>query len=134
MNASLWNKILLIAVMVSIASFLVSGGPQAISQERSAESTKKAEKNKGRLPPYYGDVVTAEQREEIYKIQAKYAPKVLELNEQLAALAKQQNDEIEAVLTAEQKAKIDDARKASVASKKKKSDAKKKASETSKTN
>jgi hypothetical protein len=134
MNATLMNKILLVVVGISIASFMVSSAPQAVSQDRAAEGTKKADKAKGRLPAYYGDVVSAEQREEIYKIQAKYAPKVLELNEQLAALAKQQNDEIEAVLTAEQKAKIDEARKASVASKKKKSDSKKKASETSKTN
>jgi hypothetical protein len=133
MHASLWNKILLVVVGMSIAT-IVATGPQLVSQERATNGAKNADKPRGRLPAYYGDVVTDEQREKIYEIQAKFAPQIQELTEQLAALAKQQNDEVEAVLTAEQKAKIDAARKDSVAKKKKKSDDKKKSSTTSKTN
>jgi hypothetical protein len=64
---------------------------------------------KGRLPNHYGDVVTEKQRDDIYKIQEEYKPKIDVLKGQLAALTKEMNDKISAVLTTEQKQKIDDA-------------------------
>ncbi len=102
------------------------------SARKSRPARKKADKAKGRLPSYYADVVSDEQRADIYAIQEKYAKELKSLNEQLLALTKKQNDEIEAVLTAEQKEKIDLAR-ANTASKKKKKAADKKAAEAAKT-
>ncbi|MCI0358680.1 MAG: hypothetical protein L0211_09375 [Planctomycetaceae bacterium] len=123
MSDSLLKKVLVCAVVLPVLGLLVANSPLSIGQEKA----KKAEKTKGRLPAYYADVVSAEQKEKIYAIQAKYDDQIKELNEQLAAVAKKLNDEIEAVLTAEQKAKIDAARQEAVAKKKKKSDDKKKA-------
>jgi hypothetical protein len=64
---------------------------------------------KGRLPNYYTEVVTEKQREEIYKIQEEYKPKIDAAKAQREALTKEQNEKISAVLTADQKKKIEDA-------------------------
>jgi hypothetical protein len=113
-----------------VLGLLVFSGPLSIGQDKAkkANTTEKAEKaRKGTLPAYFADVVSEEQRQKIYSIQAKYADQLKELNEQLEAVRKKQNDDIDAVLTAEQKAKIDAARAEAAAKKKKKADDKKKA-------
>ena len=127
MSDSLWRKVLVCAVVVPVLGLLVASGPLSVGQEKATKKTEQAEKPKGRLPPYFADLVSEEQREKIYAVQAKYADQIKELNEQLTAVAKKQNDEIDAVLSAEQKAKVDAARKEAVTKKKKKSDDKKKA-------
>jgi hypothetical protein len=129
---SLWRKVVICAVVVPVVGLLVFSGPLSIGQDkaRKANTTEEAAKPKGRLPAYFADVVSGEQREKIYSIQAKYADQIKDLNEQLEALDKKQNDEIDAVLTAEQKAKIDAARAEAAAKKKKKSDDKKKSQTT----
>ena len=132
MNVALWKKLLVAAVVVPVVGMLMIGVPLSIGQERSAakktETTQRAEtpkKAKGRLPAYYADVVSEEQRDKIYAIQAKFEGKIKELQDQLAAIEKEQDAEIEKLLTAEQKAKIEAARKESADKKKKKGDAKK---------
>ena len=122
---SLVRKVAVIALVVPVFGLLVASTPLSIGQDK-AKKTEKTEKAKGRLPAYFADVVSDEQKSKIYAIQEKYAGQIKDLNEQLAAVAKKQNDEIDAVLTAEQKEKIDAARAESVAKKKKKSDDKKK--------
>jgi hypothetical protein len=122
---SLWKKVTVLCVVLSAAALVLSSSPLSIGQEKKAEKAPKTEKTekkaaKGRLPPYYADIVSGEQREKIYAIQAKYDDQVKELNAQLAALAKKINDEIEEVLTDEQKEKVKAAREAAVAAKKKK--------------
>jgi hypothetical protein len=129
MSGSLMKKVLVCAVVLPVLGLLVANNPLSVGQDKAkkAEKTEKTDKPKGKLPPYYADVVSETQRDKIYAIQAKYADQIKELNEQLAAVEKKQNDEIVAVLTAEQKAKIDAAREEAAAKKKKKSDDKKKA-------
>lgn len=123
---SLWRKVALCALLVPVLGLLVVSSPLSIGQDK-AKKAEKTEKTKGRLPAYFADVVSEDQKAKIYAIQEKYADQIKELNAQLAAVAKKQNDEIDAVLTAEQKGKIDAARAEAVAKKKKKSDDKKKA-------
>lgn len=86
-----------------------------------------APKGKGkagnRLPPYFADVVDDAQKEKIYEVQNKYAAQLKALQDQLDALRDKRDGEIEALLTPDQRAKIDAAR----AAKKKKPDDKKKA-------
>ncbi len=130
MNLSLWKKVLLLSVVASALGLIVFGSPPSIGQEKKS-AEKKTEKPKGRLPAYYSDVVSDEQKERIYGIQEKYSKELKALNEELLALTKKQNDEIEAVLTAEQKVKVDAARDAAIAKKKKKA-ADKKTSEAAK--
>ncbi len=57
---------------------------------------------RGRLPAYYRQVVTEEQRQAIYQIQAEYAPKIAELRAKLEALIAEQDAKIQAVLSPEQ--------------------------------
>jgi len=67
---------------------------------------KEVKKPRGRLPAYYGKVVSEKQREEIYLIQAKYNEQIDKLKEQLETLTTQRNGEVEQVLTDEQRAEV----------------------------
>jgi isopentenyl phosphate kinase len=129
MNGSLLKKVVVVALVAPVLGLLVVNGPLSIGQDKAkkAEKTEPAAKRKGQLPAYYGDVVTEEQRAKIYEIQAKYADQIKDLTAQLEALRDKQSQEIEAVLSAEQKAKVEAAREAAAAKKKKKADDKKKA-------
>ena len=82
MRSAFWKKL----VLASLASTLVVS---AISLNSVGQDPKKAdpkakagakEKAKGRLPAYYKDVVTDEQRDQIYALQAKYAKQFPKLN------------------------------------------------------
>jgi hypothetical protein len=68
-----------------------------------APSSAQEKKAKGRLPPYYGSIVNDQQRQAIYLIQAKYDQQLDALNEQLQALEKRRDAEIEGVLSPEQR-------------------------------
>ncbi len=72
------------------------------SQAAAGESGKLS----GRLPQYYGAVVTPEQKQQIYKIQTEYGPKISELQSQIDQLTKQREEKISALLSAEQKEKL----------------------------
>ncbi len=90
-----------------------------------AEPAKKASKKHHRLPSHYGDVVTQEQREKIYKIQDDFGPKIDAIEAQLKTVKKEQNDKIASLLTPEQKKQIQVAEaKAKEEKAKKKADAK----------
>ena len=52
--------------------------PPAAAAENGA-----AKKPRGRLPAYYGKVVTDKQREQIYEIQAKFNEQIAKLQQQL---------------------------------------------------
>lgn len=124
MPASLWTKVLTASLILSLAGALISNGPTTIGQEKEKEpaKTRKAERAKRRLPNFYSDIVTDEQRKKIYEIQEKYEKQLNDLNEQLLALTKKQSDEIEAVLSDEQKSRIEEARTAAAGKRKKKAD------------
>lgn len=116
--SALWNKVLVAAVAVSAVGLMLGGGSLSIGQEAKAPKVEK--KAKGRLPPYFTDIVTQEQREKIYAIQAKYAKDRETLEMQLEELRSIETGEIEAVLDAEQKEKLKKAREDAAAKKKKK--------------
>ena len=93
-----------------LAAFLAAGnvsGQEKAKESGPENSPAKAERRiTRRLPPYYGEVVTQEQRERIYAIQAKIAEQVLKLREQLETLESQQKMEIDGVLTVEQRQQV----------------------------
>lgn len=64
-------------------------------------------KARGRLPAYYARVVSGDQRDKIYAIQQSYEAKIADLQAQLKALTDKRDAEVAAVLTADQKAKVD---------------------------
>ena len=86
------SKLVLMLVFVCTAGFV-------IGQESS-------EKKRPRLPNYYADIVTELQRVQIYAIQEAYSKKITAVQEQLAALEKQRDAEIEEVLDKQQKARL----------------------------
>ena len=71
---------------------------------------RKTLSKRGRLPAHYAPVVDEKQREDIYKIQEEYRPKIEALETQLKALKKERDDKIAALLTAEQKKLVEAAK------------------------
>jgi hypothetical protein len=126
MNRAFTRKLLLAAVIVASAGAMVASGPLSIGQEKEKSETK--EKKKGKLPAYYGDIVSGAQREKIYAIQEAHEKKIAALRDALDAAEKARDAEIEAVLDADQKVKVATA-KADAAAKKAKAAAEKKAAE-----
>lgn len=78
-----------------------------------AQEAKPSTKAKGRLPAYYKDVVTPAQKESIYALQAKYGEQIRKLAEEMKAVTAQRDQEIEALLSADQKSKVNALRTAS---------------------
>jgi hypothetical protein len=72
----------------------------------SAQAAAQRSAPRGRLPPYYKDLVSPEQRDEIYRIQAKYNAKIDELEAEIERLKAQRDAEVEKVLTPQQRARL----------------------------
>jgi len=70
------------------------------------DDPKERKRLKVRLPTYYSKVVSDEQRDRIYTIQAKYNSQILKLDDQLKSLETKRDKEVEKVLTEEQRAEI----------------------------
>jgi hypothetical protein len=95
--------------LVSLAVVLGAGEQPVLGGEGSVP-VKRAFGRKGRrLPAHYSQVVNEQQRENIYKIQEEYQPKIEALQKQLEALKKERDEKIAAVLTAEQKKQVEEA-------------------------
>jgi len=90
---------------LSLFALLVLAGPVSSFAQENPPKKKNAEPA-GRLPAYYKDVVDEAQRKKIYEIQAKYKVKIEVLSEEVKSLQAQQNKEIEALLSPEQKEKL----------------------------
>ena len=88
-------------------------GTQAAPSAEKKPSGKKTKagkpaKARGRLPNYFSGVVNDEQREKIYAIQKECEPEINELKRKLESLTKARDEKINALLTPEQKKKIED--------------------------
>ena len=115
-----WSVLVSLTIVVSavaLAGIVMPGVSQAVGQETSDGPTKKVEKRefRGRLPAYYRTVVDEEQRQEIYAIQKEYWTQIEALKAQLAALTKQRDEKVAAVLTPEQLKKVEAAAEAAKA-------------------
>lgn len=93
------------------ALVLLSVGGAAVGQRAFGDEppAKEARRVHNRLPPHYAGVVDEEQREAIYKLQDEYKPKIQAMQAELNALRKEMNEKVSAVLTADQKKKVNDA-------------------------
>jgi hypothetical protein len=109
----LWHTWLVLLVAAIVVANRPAGGA-----EGEAPPKKPATKQSHRLPPYYGSVVTDNQRKAIYRIQDEYQPKIAALTEQLKALKKERDEKIAAVLTENQKKRVEEAAKRKHESKK----------------
>lgn len=85
-------------VLVGFSSATVFGYPPRIAG---------AGKAKGRVPANYAKIdLSEEQKTKIYEVQDKYKEQIAALQAQLKELQAKQTKEVEDVLTAEQKAKL----------------------------
>ncbi|WP_425614909.1 hypothetical protein NA78x_004793 [Anatilimnocola sp. NA78] len=110
MNLPMWKKLVVVTLLmgaVGVVSQPMSLLAQKADAKAPAAETKKQVK---RLPAHYKDIVTVEQRDKIYELQGKYDAQISVLAEQVKAVQKQRDSEIEALLSAEQKAKLEKAR------------------------
>ena len=71
-----------------------------LQEESKAES--KARRGPRRLPLYYARVVSSEQRERIYEIQAEYAEEIQAIENELKKKMSERDQAVQAVLSVEQ--------------------------------
>lgn len=106
------------SVLLAVVGWLVAGAwAQEGAPSKAPAPAAKGEAGTrrartGQLPPYYRDVVSEEQRQKIYAIQSEYNAQIAELEARVAQLRKERDAKIEALLTPEQKKKIEDLRAA----------------------
>lgn len=107
-----WTLCGCVAIAAATTARSVISAEDKDSAEKAAQEKERVKPKKGihRLPPHYGGVVDDEQRAKIYKIQDEYQPKIEALEAQLKNLRKERDGKIEALLTPEQKQKIDAAK------------------------
>ena len=111
MARSLAHRFVLSLSLLALAAALAAGRPAlgADGPETTGKAWPKTTRPKGRLPAYYGQVVTEEQRQKIYEIQEQYSTKINAMEERLRALKNERDEKVAAVLTAEQKKKVEEA-------------------------
>lgn len=95
-------------VLFLAAAFILTGGIQG--QEAKKEEPKKEEpKLKGFLPMGWRDIGLSEaQKQQVYKVQAKYGDDIEKLEAQIKELKGKMNKERLEILSAEQKKKLED--------------------------
>jgi hypothetical protein len=98
-----------VALMLSVV--LLSGGVLIGQDKKVGQDKKPDEKDpiiiKRQLPKNFSKLgLTDKQKKEVYKIRAKYAAKIEELNKQLKELKGKEKTDTENVLTAAQKARL----------------------------
>jgi Spy/CpxP family protein refolding chaperone len=72
-----------------------------------ALSGQEKDKARGQLPQGWGKLnLTAEQKQKVYSIQSKYKQEIERLQKQIEEAKDKQRKDLQAVLTAEQKAKL----------------------------
>jgi Spy/CpxP family protein refolding chaperone len=108
MERSCARRVLGWMFLLSMAIALTAAGPYS-TWGADAPVKKALAKRRGRLPAHYAAVVTEQQRDQIFKIEDDYRPKIEALSAQLNTLKKEQSDKIAAVLTPAQKKQVEEA-------------------------
>ncbi len=103
------SRIVSCLMLLSLTVAFVSADQPARGADAVKKVLSKKARARGRLPDHYGEVVTEEQREKIYEIQEEYRPKIEPLETQLKALKDERDAKIAAVLSPEQKKKVEEA-------------------------
>jgi Skp family chaperone for outer membrane proteins len=95
------------AVLATVSISLL-GFSAAVYADGDAPATK-SRIRRFRLPAHYANIVTPEQREKIEKIHEEYDPKIEAAQAQLDAMRKELRDKISALLSDDQKKKLEEA-------------------------
>jgi cell division protein ZapA (FtsZ GTPase activity inhibitor) len=98
--------------------------PSATPETKPAKTKKAKRRGADHLPPFFKGVVTDDQKEKIYAIQDEYDPKLKALKEQLKSLIVERDAKLDAVLTADQKSKVEAKRAEAEAKRAQKAEAK----------
>lgn len=111
-----WQAAALLAVLTLLSGVPGSGqeAPAADSEAAVTDDAgpvapiadSAAKKFRGRLPAYFATVVSAEQRQKVYEIQANYFERIAALEKQILELRAKQDQDVDGVLSAEQLAGI----------------------------
>lgn len=101
---------LALATAMTLLTVAVAMIEQTVSATEESAPARKTSVSKGRhLPAHYRSVVNEKQRQDIYKIQEEYEPRIRVLQDQLNALKKERDEKISALLTAEQRRLVKEA-------------------------
>ncbi len=96
LKSTLLTSIGLLAVLIAIPTISTLSAQESSPSAASAEPKKEI---RGRLPAHWNDIVTEDQKKEIYKIQKGYMGKIQDLEIEIAQLESAMEDEVKAVLT-----------------------------------
>ncbi len=107
--------------LVWMATILLGASlfPGVVSRSEPKAPSKLVEKAEKaapapRLPPYFAQIgLSTDQRAKVLKVRQDYAPRIERLEQELAELASQRDAEVEALLTTDQKSKLESLRKTS---------------------
>jgi hypothetical protein len=101
-------------IAAAAALLFVATDQRLLSQEASKAETKKSKQRaepRGPLPDYYDQVIDGLQRDKIYAIQKQHEAEIKALEDQLAALKKKINAEIDSLLRPDQLKRLEELRK-----------------------
>ncbi|MBL9124846.1 MAG: hypothetical protein JNG90_14510 [Planctomycetaceae bacterium] len=102
MARSLERRIAGPLAVAAVAALLLSLVSHSFSQEKAPRAQPR-----GRLPAYYAKVVTEQQREQVYQVQAEYENQIDTLEAKILELEKKRDDAVRALLTPEQRRQVD---------------------------
>ncbi|MCA9174574.1 MAG: hypothetical protein KDB14_08810 [Planctomycetales bacterium] len=97
-----------LALLLSLTLGIASVGAAQDAGPAADEKPAAATKFRGRLPAYFSRIVSQEQRQKIYEIQARFNEQVEALREQIVDLESTRDKEVREVLTPEQKKQVDE--------------------------
>ena len=98
---------IVLATACGLPAYLSAVGQQNAADIKAARNVARKNEAQGRLPAYYGQIVDEGQRQRIYQIQANYHPQIESLLAQVEALTVKRDEEIRAVLSPEQRQRLD---------------------------
>lgn len=103
------------ALFGSLVASLALGWMATLAQAADADASAAAPASSAvkvsvRLPNYYREIVTEEQREKIYEIQRQFNAKIQTLEAELEKLKGDRDTKVEAILTPDQKLKLEQIR------------------------
>jgi hypothetical protein len=105
-----WHLAVPILLLAGLLLLPPASGPSQAQESPAAveeqPATPPARRPLRRLPTYFARVVTAQQREKIYELQAQYQEQLDELLEQVRQIEQQRDKEVFDVLTPEQQEQV----------------------------
>ncbi|QDU21115.1 hypothetical protein [Urbifossiella limnaea] len=100
-------RVLLPAVVTAV--LVAGGGSVAQDAKKDTKKADPAPKAKGFLPQNYGKLgLTDTQKQQVYEVQAKYNTEIDKLDAKIRELKAARDKEVKAVLTPEQKKRLEE--------------------------